>query len=87
MTEEAAMTGKRMSFRQRKAYWANRERVDNSRLHAGSPVFYYCQLCGAEITMPEIHIAPAPLFCTECIVDGYACTHYEVSRRNRRAVE
>lgn len=79
------MTKKRMRFLQRKAYWANRERVENSKLPPGSPLFYYCKLCGAEITMPEIHIAPAPLFCAECIVDGYARTHYKVSKRNRRA--
>ena len=79
------MAKKRMGFRERKAYWANRERVDNSKLPAGSPVFYYCKLCGAEITMSEIHVAPAPLFCPDCIVDGYARTHYDVSKRNRGA--
>jgi len=75
------MTGKRPGFRQRKAYWAGRNRVDNSKPHPGSQVFYYCKLCGAETTMPECHIAPPPLFCDDCVTDGRARTHYQLAKR------
>lgn len=43
-----------------------RQRVDNSRLCAGSPMYYYCKSCGWEIVLPETHTCPAPSLCEEC---------------------
>jgi len=41
--------------------------IDNSRLYAGSPMYYYCVECGAFITsLPECHSGPAPHTCTSC---------------------
>jgi hypothetical protein len=57
---------------QRRARWSGYARQDNSKLYAGSPMFYYCRICGAEIVLSETHIEPAPWFCTECCIDGFA---------------
>lgn len=41
--------------------------IDNSRLYAGSPMYYYCVECGAFITsLPECHSGPAPHTCSSC---------------------
>lgn len=43
----------------------SRKRVDNSSLHAGSPMYFYCVTCGEEIVVPE-NYTTKPDLCTEC---------------------
>lgn len=45
---------------------AGLERKNNAELYAGSPMYYYCRLCGAEIVLPECHDPPAPSHCSDC---------------------
>jgi hypothetical protein len=61
-----------MTFEERKAYWSERPRVDNAKLHAGSPMYYYCRLCGQQIVLPETHLQMAPWFCEDCCIEGRA---------------
>lgn len=43
------------------------ERMDNSRLPAGSPMYYYCKSCGHEAgVLPETHMDRPPQLCKEC---------------------
>lgn len=51
-------------FRHRRRLAANIEKVDNSALHAGAPMYFYCRHCGlpTEI-LPEDYVFP-PI--TEC---------------------
>ncbi len=43
------------------------DQIDNSRLYAGSAMFYYCRTCGApSAKLNESHSEPAPRFCSEC---------------------
>jgi hypothetical protein len=52
------------------------KQVDNSALYAGSPMYYYCHLCGLEAAvLPETHQETPPKYCKECqeMVDhGYS---------------
>lgn len=43
------------------------EKIDNSKLYAGSPMHYYCKACGhlAE-TLPESHFSRPKQLCEEC---------------------
>lgn len=41
-------------------------RKDNASLPAGSPMYYYCERCGAEMVLPELHVEPAPKLCADC---------------------
>jgi hypothetical protein len=43
-----------------------KERVNNANLYAGSPMYYYCIVCGEEMTLPENHTCAAPKHCDEC---------------------
>jgi hypothetical protein len=61
-----------MDFEQRKRANENIERKDNTMLYAGSPMFYYCRSCGAEMIEPELHPYPAPRFCDDCIREGHS---------------
>ena len=61
-----------MNFKDRKRQNAKLPRVNNATLPAGSPMFYYCRLCGAEMTRPEDDVEPAPKFCPDCISEGRA---------------
>jgi hypothetical protein len=49
---------------------ARKKRVDNSKLWAGSPMYYYCVLCGNEIVLPEDHICKTPRYCEDCVAEG-----------------
>lgn len=43
------------------------EPINNAKLYAGSPMYYYCKSCGhlaAELS--ESHLFPAPPLCKEC---------------------
>lgn len=51
------------------------KQIDNARLHAGSPMFYYCKTCGVLVAeRPEgWFTAPPPSRCEDCndlIADG-----------------
>jgi len=39
---------------------------NNAMMHAGSPMYYYCQICDQEMILPESHTCPAPTHCDEC---------------------
>jgi RNA polymerase-binding transcription factor DksA len=41
-------------------------RIDNRTLRAGSPMYFYCRLCGGEIQLPETFDPPAPSHCDDC---------------------
>jgi len=47
---------------------ANRpEQIDNSRLYAGSDMYYYCISCGHESdVLPECHVFRPKKLCREC---------------------
>ena len=59
-------------FEIRKKRNAKKERVDNASLYAGSPMYYYCRLCGNEMVLPESHMSMAPRYCDDCIDEGRA---------------
>jgi transcription elongation factor Elf1 len=44
---------------------SKKERVNNSSLSAGSPMYFYCPSCGEEIVVPENYI-DRPKLCEEC---------------------
>jgi hypothetical protein len=45
----------------------DKDRIDNSTLPAGSPMYYYCRECREFLTsLPEEHLAPAPALCEAC---------------------
>lgn len=45
------------------------ERIDNSSLHAGSPMYYYCRECGVHTeTLPEGHWGRPKTLCDDCIL-------------------
>lgn len=42
-------------------------RIDNGKLYAGSPMYYYCICCGdLAAILPEAHLEPPPRLCPEC---------------------
>lgn len=49
----------------RRARNKDRKRVDNSRLPAGSPMYFDCISCGQEMSVPEDYTTRAKL-CQEC---------------------
>ena len=52
---------------ERKARGAKTKQIDNSALHAGSPMYYYCRLCRLlAAKLHEEHTEPVPPHCTEC---------------------
>jgi hypothetical protein len=66
------------SFEERQATNSKLERIDNARLPAGSPMYYYCRLCGQTMVLPETHLEMAPRYCEYCIDEGRARTRWEV---------
>jgi hypothetical protein len=43
------------------------EKVDNSALHAGSPMYYYCRSCGwLSDVLPEDHLSQPKRLCAPC---------------------
>lgn len=42
------------------------EQIDNSSLHAGSPMFFYCKICEGTIVLPESFTCEVPKLCVEC---------------------
>lgn len=62
------MTPKQKAMQALKERQANKpEQIDNSRLHAGSPMYYYCRLCGhtADV-LSESHTSPPKKLCGNC---------------------
>lgn len=54
-------------FWARKSVADKQPRVDNSRLYAGSPMFYYCKSCGTLVAvLPETHVERPPQLCHGC---------------------
>lgn len=49
-------------------------KVDNSSLRAGSPMFFYCRICGHQSDrLPESYTSSPKMYCTECkeLKDAY----------------
>lgn len=43
------------------------ERINNASLRAGSPMFFYCKMCGAESDrVPEGYISSPKKICNDC---------------------
>lgn len=43
------------------------EQIDNSRLYAGSPMYFYCKLCGHQSDVkPESYTDAPKKYCTLC---------------------
>lgn len=42
------------------------EKINNSSLYAGSPMYFYCKLCDGEIVLPEGFTCSVPKLCTDC---------------------
>lgn len=61
-----------LTLEQRQARNVALTRINNSDLYAGSPMYYYCRLCGNQMILPESHIERAPWYCSACIHDGLA---------------
>lgn len=54
-------------FWARKRAMAEQPRVDNAKLYAGSPMFYYCKACGTLVAvLPETHVQRPPQHCGGC---------------------
>jgi hypothetical protein len=52
-------------FRERKANPP--KQIDNSSLYAGSPMYYYCRMCGHESdVLPEDHYGAPRRLCRAC---------------------
>ncbi len=53
-------------FEQRRTKNRKIKRKDNTSLRAGSPMYFYCVGCGAEMTVPENYTARASSHCDAC---------------------
>jgi hypothetical protein len=54
-------------FGRRRRLAANMEKVDNSALHAGAPMYFYCRHCGLPTEMlPEDYVFPPITECSQC---------------------
>jgi hypothetical protein len=43
------------------------KQIDNSRLYAGSPMYFYCQSCGYQSDiLPEAYIGTPRKLCDDC---------------------
>lgn len=51
----------------RKRYALQIERIDNSGLHAGEPMYFYCKECGVPTeVLPEDYLFPPHPMCSQC---------------------
>jgi len=51
----------------RKAHNAEKKMIDNASLHAGSPMYYYCDFCCDDTqTLPESHTCAPKTVCDPC---------------------
>lgn len=54
-------------FVRRKKYSFQIEKIDNSGLHAGSPMYFYCGHCGIPTeVLPEDYLFPPIKACSQC---------------------
>lgn len=54
-------------FLRRRQYSIQIEKVDNSGLHAGSPMYFYCQECGIPTeVLPEDYLFSPVKVCSQC---------------------
>jgi hypothetical protein len=54
-------------FRRRQRLATGIEKVDNSALHAGVPMYFYCRHCGIPTEMlPEDYVFPPITECSQC---------------------
>ena len=57
------------SFVRRYNKHSKEEKIDNSKLYAGSPMYFYCRGCTCHVaTLPECYISPPPRYCDSCKV-------------------
>lgn len=64
--EEQVRTAALRCLAERKAHQPH-HKLKNDALRAGSPMFYYCEICGwLAAIMHEEHVAPVPKFCYDC---------------------
>lgn len=42
------------------------EKIDNWKLYAGSPMYFYCKICDGAIVLPESFTCAVPKLCNEC---------------------
>ncbi|MEK9151964.1 MAG: hypothetical protein AAB692_01210 [Patescibacteria group bacterium] len=55
------------ALKKRREENAKKEKIDNSRLHAGSPMYFYCISCdGLSDVLPESYLTPPKQCCKEC---------------------
>jgi hypothetical protein len=73
------------TFKERYLKNKDKERVNNSNLYAGSPMYYYCKGCFALIAkLPETHLEPAPQYCLPCqIIVDHGLMHDFQKRANQ----
>lgn len=66
--ELATMSGKGKAVAALNKRRAQRPKpIDNSSLHAGAPMYYYCISCGSIAdTLPECHLSAPRRLCREC---------------------
>lgn len=54
-------------FARRVRYAVNIEKIDNSGLHAGSPMYFYCKDCGIPTeVLPEDYLFQPNRCCSQC---------------------
>ena len=57
------------SFVERYKKHSQEKKIDNAKLYAGSPMFFYCHGCTCHVaTLPENYITPPPKYCDSCRV-------------------
>lgn len=55
------------ALKERRKISANSKKINNAELYAGSPMYYYCQTCGAKSdVLPEAHTCKPKKYCDEC---------------------
>ncbi len=56
------------ALKERREANAKIERIDNSKLYAGSPMYFYCHTCGALAdVLPESYTGRPKHHCDECL--------------------
>jgi hypothetical protein len=55
------------ALEERKEKSKHEKKINNAELYAGSPMYYYCHLCGllAEV-LPETHMSKPKAYCDPC---------------------
>ena len=54
-------------FKLRRQKHSKTPRIDNSSLHVGSPMYFYCKGCHIQhCTKPENYTSSAPKYCDAC---------------------